>query len=354
MQRRKGEPDERVVTPDKLPDDNELSLRPRRLRELIGQTRVKQNLAIGIEAARSRDEPLDHVLLYGPPGLGKTTISNILANEMEVPIRTTAGPAIEKPGDLAAILTSLEKNSIFFIDEIHRLNRTVEEILYPAMEDFKLDIIIGRGPSARTVRLDLPQFTLVGATTRAGMLSSPLRDRFGIQHGLELYVPEELDTIVRRSAEILKVPIEPEGSLEIAGRSRGTPRIANRLLKRVRDYAEVRAGGVITRDVADAALRLLEIDQFGLDVLSRRYLHAIVEKFDGGPVGLETLAAMLGEERDTLEDLVEPFLLQLGFLNRTSRGRLTTRAACEHLDLPYRERPNVPVRDDETAQGRLL
>jgi Holliday junction DNA helicase RuvB len=353
--RRNDDEEERFISPEEQPDDgNELSLRPRRLREMIGQPKAKQNLGIAIEAARMRAEPLDHVLLYGPPGLGKTTLSNILANEMEVPIRITAGPAIEKPGDLAAILTSLEKNSVFFIDEIHRLNRTVEEILYPAMEDYKLDIIIGRGPSARTLRLELPKFTLVGATTRAGLLSSPLRDRFGIHHGFELYSVEELDTIVRRSAEILDVQIEPEGAFEIAKRSRGTPRIANRLLKRVRDYAQVRADGVITQAVADAALKSLGVDELGLDDLDRRFLRAIIEKFEGGPVGLETLSAMLGQERDTLEDVVEPFLMQLGFLNRTNRGRLTTRAAYEHLGLGPLFRERSLSGNGESGQANLF
>ncbi|MBC7526915.1 MAG: Holliday junction branch migration DNA helicase RuvB [Chthonomonadaceae bacterium] len=336
--RKNTQDEERIVSPSEQPDESELSLRPRRLREMIGQNKIKQNLMIGIEAALGREEPLDHVLLYGPPGLGKTTLANIVANEMDTSIRITSGPAIEKPGDLAAILTSLEPNSVFFIDEIHRLKTTIEEVLYSAMEDFKLDIIIGRGPSARTLRLDLPKFTLVGATTRAGMLPSPLRDRFGIHHGLELYETEELDLIVRRSADILKVEIVSEGSLEIARRSRGTPRIANRMLKRVRDYAQVRAQGVITREVADAQLKLMGVDQIGLDDFDRRYLIAIIEQFEGGPVGLETLSAMLGEERDTIEDMYEPYLLQLGFINRTSRGRIATRNAYGHIGAPYRER----------------
>lgn len=338
-----NDPQDRIVSPDSVTEDEgELSLRPRFMREMIGQPKAKDNLGIAIEAARKREEALDHVLLYGPPGLGKTTLSNILANEMEVPIRVTSGPAIEKPGDLAAILTSLERHSIFFIDEIHRLNRTVEETLYPAMEDYKLDIMIGRGPSARTLRLDLPRFTLVGATTRAGLLSSPLRDRFGIHHAFELYSQAEIETIVRRSAEILGVSIKPEGSCEIARRSRGTPRIANRILKRVRDYAQVRADGIITEQVAADALERLGIDDLGLDDLDRQFLAAIIDKYSGGPVGLETLAAMLGQERDTLEDVVEPYLMQLGFINRTPRGRVATRPAYLHIGMETRFRDADP------------
>ncbi len=351
MARRKNDDEERFVSPDELSDDAELSLRPKRLREMIGQNKVKQNLSIAIQAAKLRGESLDHVLLSGPPGLGKTTLSNIVANEMEVTIHITSGPAIEKPGDLASILTSLEPNSVFFIDEIHRLNRAVEEILYPAMEDFKLDIVIGRGPSARTLRLDLPQFTLVGATTRAGLLSSPLRDRFGIQNTFELYEVEDLQKIVVRSAEILKVAILPEGATEIARRSRGTPRIANRMLKRVRDWAQVKGDGTVTREIADIALQENGVDELGLDDLDRRYLLAIIEKFDGGPVGLETLASILGEERDTLEDVHEPYLLQLGFVNRTGRGRMATRPAYEHVGRTY---PQKPIKGSELPQGILF
>ena len=314
-------------------DENEGSLRPKTLREYIGQEKAKGNLEVFIQAARMRGEPLDHVLLHGPPGLGKTTLSGIIANEMGVNIRITSGPAIEKPGDLAALLTNLAENDILFVDEIHRLNRSVEEILYPAMEDFAIDIIIGKGPSANSIRLDLPKFTLIGATTRAGQLSAPLRDRFGVTLRLELYTPEELALIVKRSAGILDVPIEDDGAMEIAKRSRGTPRIANRMLRRVRDFAQVKAGGVITRAVADQALTALEVDHLGLDAIDRRMLTSIIEHYGGGPVGLETLAATINEEAVTLEDVYEPYLMQMGFLTRTPRGRCVTRRAYEHLGL---------------------
>jgi len=328
--------DERIITTAMQAGDEEFdgSLRPRYLSEYIGQQKVKENLSVFIEAAKGRGEPLDHVLLYGPPGLGKTTLAGVIANEMGVNLRVTSGPAIEKPGDLAALLTNLAPHDILFIDEIHRLSRSVEEILYPAMEDYALDIIIGKGPSARSIRLDLQKFTLIGATTRSGQLTAPLRDRFGVLERLELYTKEELLRIVRRSAEILDIRVETEGAMEIARRSRGTPRIANRLLKRVRDYAQVRADGVITSEVADAALNMLQIDSLGLDATDRRMLGVMINNFSGRPVGVETLAAAIGEEMVTIEDVYEPYLLQIGFINRTPRGRIVTRAAYEHLGIP--------------------
>jgi len=319
--------------------DVEYSLRPKTLDEYIGQDKAKENLKIYIEAAKARNDCLDHVLLYGPPGLGKTTLSNIIAAEMGVNIRITSGPAIEKQGDLAAILTNLNEGDVLFIDEIHRLSRSVEEILYPAMEDYALDIIIGKGPSARSIRIDLPRFTLIGATTRAGQMTTPLRDRFGVILKLELYTPEELATIVRRNAGILEMEITDDGAMEIASRSRGTPRIANRLLKRVRDFAQVLGDGRIDEKIANYALTKLEIDGLGLDNVDRRMLETIIKFYGGGPVGLETLAATVGEEAITLEDMYEPYLMQIGFLSRTPRGRCVTRLAYDHLGIPYQTPP---------------
>ena len=332
--------EERIVSTGETNADTEIeyTLRPKILSEYIGQTKAKENLKVFIEAAKMRGEPLDHVLLYGPPGLGKTTLAGIIANEMGVNIRITSGPAIEKPGDLAALLTNLSQDDILFVDEIHRMSRSVEEILYPAMEDYALDIIIGKGPSARSIRLDLPKFTLIGATTKAGALAAPLRDRFGVISRLEMYKPNELKTIIKRSASILNIDIDDEGASEIARRSRGTPRIANRLLKRVRDFAQLSQDGVISKELADHALNKMEIDDHGLDAIDKRMLLTVINQYGGGPVGVETLAATIGEETDTIEYVYEPYLMQIGFINRTPRGRVVTPSAYEHFGIPFGDR----------------
>ncbi|MHA6530485.1 Holliday junction branch migration DNA helicase RuvB [Paenibacillus sp. BAC0078] len=333
--------DDRIISANLMMDEQavELSLRPRYLGEYIGQNQVKENLKIYIEAAKMRSEALDHVLLYGPPGLGKTTLANIIANELGVNLRTTSGPAIERPGDLAALLTNLQQGDVLFIDEIHRLHRTVEEVMYPAMEDFALDIMIGKGPSARSVRLDLPPFTLIGATTRAGLLSAPLRDRFGVVSRLEYYTMDELSFIVSRNAELLGIEIVGDAAEEIALRARGTPRIANRLLKRVRDFAQVRGDGIITPEIAGESLKMLQVDPRGLDSIDHKMLQSMITSFRGGPVGLDTIAATIGEESQTIEDVYEPYLLQIGFLQRTPRGRVVTPAAYKHLGLPLPPQP---------------